>query len=63
MPGFERDKATENVDHIHQFRGVLGEPAIGLYIPERGRRTSVTYDRSGSVVAPVAEPLDKHLLT
>ena len=38
---FERDQATEDVEHVHQLRGVLGEPTVGLNPPERGRRLSV----------------------
>ena len=31
----ERDEAAQYVEHIHQLRRVLGEPAIGLDIAER----------------------------
>ena len=58
----ERDQAAEDVEHVHQFRGVVGEPDIGLNPFERGRRTAVADDGSGAIVAPVAESLDEHLL-
>ena len=35
LPGFECDQATKDVKHVHQFRGVLGEPAVGLNVFER----------------------------
>ena len=59
---FERDQATEDVEHVHQLRGVLGEPAVGLDPFERGRRAPVADDGPGAVAAAVAEPLDEHLL-
>ena len=59
---FERDQATEDVEHVHQLRGVLGEPTVGLNPLERGRRAPITDDGPGAVAPTVAEPLDEHLL-
>ena len=62
MPGFECNQSTENVEHVHQFRCVLGQPAVGLDSSERGWLTPVTDDGPGAVEAAVTEPLDEYLL-
>ena len=46
---FERDQATEDMEHVHQLRGVLGKPAVGLDPFERGRRAPVADDGPGDV--------------
>ena len=61
LAGFERDQATEDVEHVYQLRGVLGDPAVGLDPFERGRRAPVADDGPGAVAAAVAEPLDEDL--
>ena len=60
---FERDQATEDVEHVDQLRGVLREPTVGLNRLERRRRAPIADDGPGAVAAAGTEPLDKHLLS
>ena len=62
LSGFERDQATKDVEHVHQLLGVLSEPTVGLNSLKRRRWAPIADDGPGAVAAPVAEPLDEHLL-
>ena len=59
---FEGDEATEDVEHVHQLRGVFGEPSFGLNPLKGGRRAPIADDGPGPVAAAVAEPLDEYVL-
>ena len=41
LPIFKGDQATEDVKHVHQFRGVHGHPTVGLNFFEQRRRSPV----------------------
>ncbi len=50
------------MQHVQQFGRVFGEPAFGLNIAERRRRTPITNLRALAVPATVAKPLRQDVL-
>ena len=61
MTCFEFDQTTEDVEQVQEFCGVFSEPCIGLDAVKARRRSAITHDGSGTIKAPVAEPLHEYL--
>ena len=57
-----RNQAPEDMEYVHEFRRVLGEPTSRLNLFELGRLSAISDDGPRAVETPVAEPLHEHLL-
>lgn len=54
---FQIDEQRKHVQHVEQLCCVLGQPVVGLNVPELRRRPPIADNRPLAVLLTIAEPL------